>query len=144
MKDPLASLGDLPNWPGNTPPRNRSANPKPRVTQDELNGARPKIYRIKGVDREFYTVGEVARALHRQPVTLRMWEQRGWLPKVKYRTPPPAGEQIPGKTPKGRRLYSKDQLVFLVEAVQRFHLDDQRKANWVGFRQHIRANWPAE
>jgi hypothetical protein len=143
-RDPLSLLGDLPDFPGNTPPRNRASSPKKRVAEDYLNGARAKIYRIGGVDREFYTVGELARALNRKPVTIRSWESRGWIPKVKYRTPPPAGTQIPGKVPKGRRLYSRNQLEFLVEALSKFKLDDQRSGDWSGFRNHIRANWPAD
>lgn len=143
-RDLLDMLGDLPDFPGNTPPRNRKDSPKRGVAEDRFNGARPRIYRIGGVDREFYTVGEVARALGRKAVTIRSWESKGWIPKVKYRTPAPAGTQIPGKSPKGRRLYSKAQLVFLVEAVETYKLNDPKRADWARFHTHIRANWPAD
>lgn len=144
MADPLDFFNSLPDFPGKTPPRNRKASTKVRVAEEELNGARAKVYRIGGVDREFYTVGELAKALNRKAVTVRMWEQHGWIPKVKYRTTPPAGTQLPGKPSKGRRLYSRGQVELLVEAVDRYHLNDPKKADWPGFREHIRANWPAD
>lgn len=138
-------LPEAPYWPGKTPPRNKpSTKDSPNASSSKLNGARGKVYRMGGVDREFFTIGEVARALNRKPVTIRSWEQRGWIPKVKYRTPAPAGEQIPGKPSKGRRLYSKAQVEFLVEAVAKFHLDHSKLANWPAFQKHIRANWPAD
>jgi len=144
MSDPIDFFKDLPDFPGRTPPRNRKDSAKRGVAEDELNGARSKVYRINGADLEFFTVGEVARALNRKAVTVRSWEQRGWIPKVKYRTPAPAGTQLPGKPSKGRRLYSRNQVEFLVEAVERYRLDDTKNPDWVGFRSHIRANWPAD
>lgn len=136
-------LPDEPYWPGKTPPRNKPSSQRNTTKSTDLNGARPKVYRIGGVDREFFTIGEVARALNRKPVTIRSWEQRGWLPKVKYRTPPPAAEQIPGKPSRGRRLYSRDQVVFLVEAVAKFNLDHSKLANWSGFVTYVKTNWPS-
>ena len=144
MIDPLDMFRDLPDYPGNTKPRNRTAPANKPVANDYLNGAKSKVYRMGGVDREFFTVGELARALNRKPVTVRMWEQRGWIPKVKYRTAPPAGTQLPGKPTKGRRLYTKNQVECLVEAVERFRLDDHKAPNWVGFREFIRTNWPSD
>jgi hypothetical protein len=144
MNDPFYLFKDLPDYPGKTAPRNRKAAIKQVVTNDDLNGAKHKVYRINGVDRVFYTVGELARALSRKPVTVRMWEQRGWIPKVKYRTRPPANAQLPGKPSKGRRLYSDAQVHFLVAAVDKYRLDDPRKADWDGFRGHVKDNWPAD
>jgi hypothetical protein len=145
LPEQLSLFDDLPDWPGNTPPKNRVSDRKVKNTPtDALNGARGKVYRIQGEDKEFFTIGELARALNRKAVTIRSWEQRGWLPKVKYRTPAPAGEQIPGKPSKGRRLYSRSQVEFLLEAVTKFNLDHSKLANWSGFQKHIRANWPAD
>lgn len=145
MNDPKYSIfNDLPDWPGNTPPKNRQGVKRAPQATDRFNGARSKVYRIKGVDREFFTVGELARALQRKPVTVRSWENRGWIPRVKYRTPAPAGTQIPGKPTKGRRLYSLEQVEFLVEAVDKYRINDPKKADWDGFREHIRVNWPAD
>ncbi len=142
-RDPLELLGDLPDWPGSTPPKNRGTS-KPKSALDRFNGAKPKIYRIAGVDKELFTVGQLAKALGRKAITIRMWESQGWIPKATYRTPPPAGEQIPGKPSKGRRLYSIEQLELLLQAAEHFKIDDPTNNDWVGFRQHIKNNWPTK
>ena len=131
------------DYPGSTPPRNRSDSPIPKTPLDEvLAGAKVSRYTVNGELREFYSIGELARLLNRKAVTIRMWERNGWIPHANYRTPPPKGEQIPGVVPKGRRLYSPEQVKFLFQAVEAFRLDDQGHADWVGFKQHTAANWP--
>ena len=141
-RDPLDFFNDLPDFPGKTPPKNRKITQRDSLIEDRLNGAKSKKLIVNGVQREFFTVGELAKALNRKPGTIRMWELNGWIPKAKYRTPPPKKEQIPGKVPKGRRLYSLEQVEFLQTALLRFELDDPAKANWIGFRQHIKNEWP--
>lgn len=140
-RDPLDLLGDLPDWPGNTPPKNRPGKKKTEI-DDRFNGAKPKMLRLNGEERMFFTVGELAKALQRQPVTIRMWESRGWIPKATYRTPTPKGQQIPGKSPRGRRLYTLEQVEFLMDALQRFNLNDPEQANWAEFRAHTKTKWP--
>lgn len=141
-RDPLELFGNLPDWPGNTPPKNRGNSKKKAV--DRYNGAKPTTFRIGGVDTELFTVGELAKALGRKAITIRMWEQQGWIPKATYRTPTPAGSQIPGKPSKGRRLYSVAQLQFLVEAAEKFKIDDPHHSDWDGFRSHIKQQWPTK
>ncbi|CAB4154286.1 hypothetical protein UFOVP629_33 [uncultured Caudovirales phage] len=141
-RDPLEFFNSLPDFPGKTPPKNRKIVSKDPLAEDRLNGAKSKIMKINGVDRQFFTVGELAKAVNRKPVTIRSWELNGWLPKAKYRTPAPRGTQIPGKVAKGRRLYSLEQVEFLLTALLRFEIDNPAKANWDGFRQHIKNQWP--
>lgn len=133
-------LDDLPDFPGKTPPKNRVGSPK-RALHD-LNGAKGKFYKINGIDTEMFTIGELCKAIGRKPVTVRMWESKGWIPKANYRTPPPQGEQVPGKAVKGRRLYTRSQVEFLAHAVESYPLDDHNVKTWDKFRQHIKANWP--
>lgn len=140
MKDILDLLGDLPDYPGNTPPKNRDKQASQH--KGDLNGARGKIYRINGIDVELFTIGELARAIGRKPVTVRMWEREGWIPKPKYRTPAPRGEQIPSRPTKGRRLYSRAQLEFLAKAVSSFSLAEKNSSDWDKFRQHVKDHWP--
>jgi hypothetical protein len=141
-KDPLDLLGDLPDWPGNRPPKNRPNSKKHIEIDDRFNGAKGKTFRVGGEEKHFFTIGELAKALNRQPVTIRMWESRGWIPKATFRTPPPKRGTLPGKPVKGRRLYSLEQVEFLMDALQRFNLDDPVQANWGGFKKHIKDNWP--
>ena len=51
-------------------------------------------------------------------------------------------QQIPGKNLKGRRLYSLEQVEFLIDAVDQFQISNPAKANWDGFRKHIKQKWP--
>jgi hypothetical protein len=142
-KDPLDLLGDLPDWPGNTPPKNRKTTKySSKIALDRYNGAKPVIYKINGVDRPMFSVGKLAQALGRKAVTIRVWEHKGWIPRATYRTPPPRGQQLPGAQIKGRRLYSQEQVDFLIEALEKYNIQDTRSPDWVEFRSHIQHNWP--
>lgn len=142
-KDPLDFFNSLPDYPGKTPPKNReNAKKKDSRLEDRLNGAKGKVFHMSGEERTFFSVGELAKALDRKPVTIRMWEQQGWIPRATFRTPTPRGQQIPGKTLKGRRLYSLEQVEFLIDAVDQFQISNPAKANWDGFRKHIKQKWP--
>ena len=72
--------------------------------------ARPKILRVKGIETEFFTIGQVAKALNRSKSTVRDWIRNGILPQACFRTPPT--EHHWGK---GIRLWTRAQ----VEGIQR-------------------------
>jgi hypothetical protein len=135
-------LGDLPNYPGKKPPKNRAGS-KPAVNDDPFVFLHATYYTVRGEKTAFYTVGEVAKALDRKPGTIRKWEERGFIPTPSFRTAPPDGEQIPGKSLKGRRLYSKKQVELLLYSVEHFGLNNPRGkgADWVGFKKHIKEHW---
>lgn len=139
----LEMLGDLPDFPGKRAPKNRPLNQKYRdnIVTDRLNGAKGKSYRVNGEDVLFFSIGELAKALGRSPVTIRMWESSGWLPKATYRTPKPKGEQIPNKIVQGRRLYSLEQVEFLLAALEQYRLNTA-SPQWDEFRKHIKQNYP--
>lgn len=135
------AIEDDKEYPGNTPPKNRGSNVD-TATHAWLNDLPSYEYLVGSVAKKFYTIGSLAKALGRTPVTVRSWEAKGWLPSASFRTPPPKGEQVPGKQVKGRRLYSEAQIVFLVEAAITFNIDDPHNPNWKGFRKHIADNYP--
>lgn len=141
-KDLMDLFGDLPDYPGNRTPKNRPKERTPdSVINDRYNGAKGKEYVIKGETMVLYTIGEVAKALGKRPVTLRMWESKGWIPKPSYRTSPPKAEQIPGKALRGRRLYSQYQLDTLIDGVERYGISEHFTGDWEGFRKYIQDNW---
>lgn len=136
-------LNDLPNYPGKRPPKNRKDS-KPKSGSPLLE-LRPVTYKIKGVVHEFYTIGQLARALNRRVVTIRTWESKGYIPTASYRTPAPKQENPLGKKgPQGRRLYSRAQVEFLINAVDTYLGDNVRlaSADWTAFKQHIKQHWP--
>ena len=148
-QDPLvffAALGERKDaeakkaFPGSTPPRNTTVSVD-TSPEEWLNRIPSHEFLVNGEARKFYTIGAIAMALGKSAVTIRSWEAKGWIPSAKFRTPPPRKEQIPGKAQKGKRLYSKDQIVFLAEAFERF-IVVPRVPNWDGFRGHIKRQYP--
>lgn len=130
-----------PDYPGKTAPRNRGR-VLDNVSHEWLKSLRSYDYLVNGVQQKFYTIGSLASALNRKPVTIRSWEAKGWLPSASFRTPTPKSGSIPGKAVKGRRLYSEAQLVFLVEAAMEFHINDPIHNDWDGFRDKIQKEYP--
>ncbi len=140
-KDVLDYFKDSQDYPGGRKPKNRDDSVKAKA-EDRYNGAKAKKYVIGGQEMYMFTIGELAKAIGKRPSTLRVWEHNGWLPKAKYRTPKPKKQQIPEKSSKGRRLYSVEQVEFLLEAMERFNIHEVNHGDWDGFRKHIKANWP--
>jgi len=133
-------FGDLPNYPGSKEPKNRKP---PKTLGDPSVTLKPTFYTINGVRQEFYTVGQLAKLLNRKPVTIRMWESRGWIPPAIYRTAIPEKSQLPGKASKGRRLYTRAQVELIVQAVEQFIGDQPRlsSAKWAEFKRYIKQHW---
>lgn len=155
MRDPLDLFNEIPDikskrqrhveddqyFPGNTKPKNRGASID-RASHEWLNGLPYQVYNVKGVEKKFYSIGALATALGRKPVTIRSWEAKGWIPGAAFRTPPPRKEQIPGADIKGRRLYTEAQVVFLVETAIACNLNSQKNSDWKRFRKEIADNYP--
>lgn len=75
---------------------------------ERTDWGRPKVYNVGGVATEFYTVGQVAAALNRSPVTIRKWERLNVIPVAPFRSPAQVRKQA-------RRLYTRSQLEALVQ-----------------------------
>ena len=87
--------------PWKTKPRSNSEG------RDLLAGLKPRYYRVNGERCEFFTLGQLAKALNREAVTIRKWEREGILPKPTHRA---KGKDVRGS----RRLYTRSQVVGLV------------------------------
>lgn len=106
-----------------------------------LNDLPYREFLVKGKPQKFYTIGALAAALGKKQVTIRSWEQKGWLPPPKFRTPAPKGDQVPGKKAKGLRLYTREQLLFLAETYDRY-IESAHKPDWEAFRKAIQNQYP--
>ena len=113
MSDPLAAFEDLKDWPGKRPPANRSAPPE-RPEVDPWD-AKPRSYKVQGVDTIFYTVGDLAVAVNRTARTIRHWERIGVIPPATFRSPRP--HKSPLKEA-GDRLYSHAQVLVVIAAAE--------------------------
>lgn len=103
----MGSLADFESikeyYPGSRHPIVPGQQTAERVNDPERWDARPRILKIGGVDREFFTIGHLAKALGRKPVTIRGWERAGVIPKPTFRKP--------SEDPRGtRRLYTRAQV----------------------------------
>ena len=78
-----------------------------------------RTYTLQGKSTEFYTIGSLAKALRREVVTLRKWEQKGYLPPAPYRSP--------GEGTKKDRLYTRDHVEGLVKILSEEKLLNPRK-----------------
>jgi hypothetical protein len=128
-------LDDLPSWPGGTPPRARQT-----VKIDPLQGLQGKKFPVAGTMVELFTVGQLAKVLGRKAVTIRAWESQGTLPGATFRSAPPCNEQLPGRMPVGRRLYSRDQVELILSAIALYQIGT-KYANWSEFTKHITEHW---
>lgn len=93
-------------YPGSK--QRRGTTPKPREErpfwEEAFDGLTPRVYEIRGEDREFFTIGQLAYALGRKPVTLRKWEADRVIPRATFLAPNPKQDERAK-----RRLYSRAQ-----------------------------------
>jgi hypothetical protein len=87
-------------YPGSKRKRSVRVTPPSEPDTEKPWDRSPRVLTVKGVETEFFTVGALAEAINRRPVTIRSWEQKGIIPKARYRT----GGEMP------RRLYTRAQV----------------------------------
>lgn len=93
---------------------NRVATPRRRATgMDPEWDSKPRIYETEDGATEFFTLGQLARALGRQSVTIRKWERDGVIPKAQYQVPGRDGS-VHGR----RRLYTRKQVEGIVRIAE--------------------------
>lgn len=92
-------------YPGSKKTRRMVENPPASVAaaeDAERWDAKPVRKTIAGKTYEFFTLGALAQALGRKPVTIRSWELAGQFPKARYRS---------GGDPQfQKRLYTRAQV----------------------------------
>lgn len=119
------------------------ATPPPEVKSWDRN---PVVLKRKGVVEEYFDVAAMGEALGRRGVTIRSWEEKGFLPKAWYRTKPPRPFKNTGKVIAGRRLYTRQQIEAVIAAAKVSRVydpADSRIADWPEFTRLVRAAWSA-
>lgn len=94
-------------YPGSKRRRREKTEPK-RMDSAGIYGDHPWDHRplrlmVDGVEHEFFTIGALAQALNRRPVTIRSWEAKGVMPKARFRDR------------RSRRVYSRRQVEGLIQ-----------------------------
>ena len=110
MNDPLGDAIERRFYPGSSQEIRDPTEPPPtRPDNDEDPwDAYPVVFPWRGSDTEFFTLGALAKAMGKSPITLRTWERRGWLPLARYRTSSVNPQ-------KAKRLYTRAQVEGIVK-----------------------------
>ena len=134
MLDQFADLGDY--YPGSRERRQTVPASRPSaVEEDELGEG--EFMTLRGQRVEFFTIGQVARAIGRKSGTLRAWEDRAVIPESGYVK---RGKDVRGD----RRLYTRAQAEGLIrlakecgvmDAGSRRPLHDFKAKVWALFNQ---------
>lgn len=103
-------------YPGSRKPLvrhpNRHHDAEERPDPDRWD-AKPQVHKIAGEATELFTVGQLAQALGRRPVTIRTWERNKTLPNATVQLPG-RNQDVRGR----RRLYTRAQIEGLVKIAQ--------------------------
>lgn len=97
-------------YPGSNTERKNYDEPEPDKLWHLGEGRK---YLVGGKQVEFYSIGQLAAALNRSPITVRRWERQGIIPVAKFVKPGTDGD-VRGK----RRLYSRAQVEGMVAAAR--------------------------
>jgi hypothetical protein len=119
LKETFGSWKDEEYYPGSRQRRRESKEARQaRLTSERIEAkaneswdARPWRKRVKLKDGreaylELFPIGALAKALHRDSVTVRAWIRKGWLPHAGFQTKPLAGTRGDA----GRRLWTHAQI----------------------------------
>jgi hypothetical protein len=122
-------------YPGSKRKIDRTA-PKPSKATQVGWDAKPRTYKINGVDTEFFTVGHLAMAMNRKPLTIRQWERKGIIPKSTYQRAGRNGSQH-GR----RRLYTRPQIEGMIQIADEEGLltNDRREIASTNFKVRVLA-----
>lgn len=98
--------------------------------------AKPRVYKKNGVDTEFFTIGHLAIAMNRKPLTIRQWERKGIIPKSTYQRAGRNGSQH-GR----RRLYTRAQIEGMIKIAHEEGLlsNDRREIATTDFKPRVLA-----
>lgn len=120
-------------YPGSKERRKVTPPPPDVEHEDRLGKGTMKL--LNGVEVEFFTIGQLATALGRRPVTLRKWEADGILPTSGYVKP------AKRKDPRGRRrLWTRAQCEGILRiAYQEGIMEAGKKVSVQSFGAKVRA-----
>lgn len=99
----------------------------------ESNGwdENPLIKTLNGIETELFTVGALAQALQKQIVTIRLWEQKGYIPIAPYRL---RSKTLNGKKVNGNRVYTRELIEIAIEEFAKRGLLGSARVEWKNLR----------
>jgi hypothetical protein len=115
MSNPAEKFADL-DYPGRKKPVNRDVK---AVSDTEVWDAKPVYYLINGERREFFLISHLAKALDYSVQSIRAWEAQGLLARTPYRSPRTARPVAGGRSNKGKRLWTREQVLGIVRIAKK-------------------------
>jgi hypothetical protein len=128
----LKAFEGLDTVPGSRQPR-RADNPvaqkKRAQALGESNGwdETPLIKTLNGVETELFTIGALAQALEKKIVTIRLWEQKGYIPIAPYRL---RSKTLNGQKVNGNRVYTRELIEIAMEEFAKRGLLGSARVEW--------------
>jgi hypothetical protein len=117
MSDISEKFADL-DYPGRRKPVNRGTKKTP-VSDISVWDTRPIKYLVNGEVQEFYTISNLASALGYSVQSIRAWEDKGLLPRSPFRSPRTKRPVAGGRSNKGKRLWTREQIEGIVRLARR-------------------------
>jgi len=124
------------DYPGRRKPKNRGTPPPPPPVEWD---AKPLEYRVGGVKREFYTIGHLAKALGYSVQSIRAWEDKGLMPRSPFRSPRTAAPVAAGRSDKGKRLWTHDQIEGILRLAEQHKVILNKKPPTPAFARDVAA-----
>ena len=118
MSDSLAERFDDLDYPGRRKPVNRGTKATPAI-ETPLWDDKPVRYMVNGEVREFFTISHLAAALGYSVQSIRAWEDKGALPRSPFRSPRTAKPVAGGRSNKGKRLWTREQVEGILRLARR-------------------------
>lgn len=115
IEDRFSDL-DYPH-PGKRKPVNRGSKDTP--VEDNTWDAKPVVYKVGGEKREFYTISHLAKALGYSVQSIRAWEAQMLLPRSGIRGPRTVRPVAAGRSDKGKRLWTHEQIEGILRLAQK-------------------------
>ena len=127
------------DYPGRRKPKNRPDESSRRKRSEKpVWDERPAKYKVGNEIREFYTISHLAKALDYSVQSIRAWEDKGLLPRSGYRGPRTAKPVAGGRSNKGRRLWTREQVEGIVRIARRHRVILNKRAPTEAFARDVR------
>jgi hypothetical protein len=126
------------DYPGRRKPVNRGI-AVPKSPEPTPWDHKPVFYLVNGERQEFFVISHVAKALGYSVQSIRAWEDKGVMPRTPYRSPRTRGMIAGGRSNKGRRLWTREQIEGLLRLAEKHRVILNKKPPTMDFARELAA-----
>ena len=125
----MRAFEGLDTIPGSKKKRRELSPKEQRRRNGETNGwdASPIKKTVRGQEMELFTISALAAALEKAIVSIRLWEDKGYIPPAPYRF---RSKSLNGKKTGGNRAYTRALIESCVEEFDRRGLIGTSRIEW--------------